>query len=345
MQFLRSYFKKIFHDYILLFVLAGLVVLHTFLIARHLTGHYDIQAGESFYSFLSYLILLELSLLGLYLFYVFSLQRFKEPLQNFKASAEKLGIDVNTPPTPIFGPKIVRDAANAINKMQLRIRELITTRTQLLAAISHDLRNPITRLKLRTQFIEDKVMAEKIQNDLTDMEMMINSVLNFASEDSLQEQKISLDIVSLLSSICEDFIDEGQAVTMNIPSERHIILGKRLALKRTFTNLIQNALKYGKNADVTLSVTQTHIIIMIEDNGPGIPENEISQVFQPFYRTSTARKNHAGFGLGLSIAQEVIHGHQGFISLENRAKGGLRTKIKFLSFNKLIPIPPKHSLT
>lgn len=297
------------------------------LIALHLTGQYDIKSGESFYSFLSYLILIELVLLGLYLFYVFSLQRFKEPLQNFKASAEKLGIDVNSPPTPIFGPKIVRDAANAINKMQLRIRELVTTRTQLLAAISHDLRNPITRLKLRTQFIKDKEMADKIQGDLTDMEMMINSVLNFASEDSLQEQKVSLDIVSLLSSICEDFIDEGKAVTMDIVPQRQIILGKRLALKRTFTNLIQNALKYGESAHVTLTVTQAHIIITIDDNGPGIPVDEIEQVFQPFYRTSTARNNHAGFGLGLSIAQEVIRVHQGSISLHNRESGGLQVKI------------------
>jgi signal transduction histidine kinase len=320
--------KKILQDYILLMVLTGFIAFHTTLIVFHLTNKFNFYGVTNFYAFLTYAIFFELSLLGLYLFYVFSLQRFKEPLRIFKCSAEKLGIDLNASPSHIFGPQMVRDAADAINKLQLRIQDLIKTRTQLLAAISHDLRNPITRLKLRTQFIEDKTIAEKIQNDLTDMELMISGVLNFTREDSFKEQKIAFDIVSLVSAVCEDFMDIGNDVTLEKNQERKVYFGRRLAFKRTFTNLIQNAIKYGEKAHVILEVDASAISIIIEDNGPGIPEDEMTLVLKPFYRSEFSRESHSGFGLGLTISNEIIRAHEGTLTLENREKGGLRVKVR-----------------
>jgi signal transduction histidine kinase len=265
------------------------------------------------------LILMEMTLIGLILFYNFSLQRFTIPLQNFKQSAERLGIDVNATPIRVYGTKLVQETANAMNKMQARLQDLINTRTKMLAAISHDLRTPITRLKLRAYLIEDDSQAKKILADLDDMEAMINSILLFAREDFSQNKKIVFDLNSLLASICDDFSDNGYPIHANLLGERLPYLGCPLALKRTFNNLIQNALKYAGKVWVQLNVNAKKIAIIIEDNGPGIPEQELQKVFQAYYRAkNTVSESSTGAGLGLTIAYEIIHAHNGTIKLRNR---------------------------
>lgn len=265
------------------------------------------------------LIFIEMVLVGLILFYNFSLQRFRIPLKNFKESAERLGIDVNATPVPVYGDKLARETASAMNKMQIRLQDLINTRTKMLAAISHDLRTPITRLKLRAYLIGNEEQAKKMVADLDEMEAMINGVLVFAREDFTRERKIIFDLNALLAAICDDHADQNHNIHAHLLKQRLPFLGSPLALKRTFNNLIQNALKYGNEVWLKLKCTSENIIIEIEDNGPGIPKQELNNVFQAYYRVqSTTIESSTGAGLGLTIAHEIIHAHRGTIKLKNR---------------------------
>lgn len=299
----------------------------SFQIKKDFWLNYQLVPVYTLYQLLVYLVLFDFLILGLYLFYLFSLQRFNLPLINFKNSAEKLGIDINARPTKIFGPKVVQEAADAMNKLQMRIKDLISIRTQMLAAISHDLRTCVTRLKLRAHFLPESPHLGKIYDDLSDMELMIEDILNFAGEDMIKEKKINFDIVVLLFSICEDFMDQNHPIHINSNCLRLTFFGRRLSFKRTFTNLIQNALKYAGEVWVDIHCADNIILINIEDNGPGIPQDELEQVFQPFYRSSRARETHVGSGLGLTIAYEVINAHNGTIQITNRDQGGLHVKI------------------
>lgn len=281
--------------------------------------NYSEVNATSSYSIAVLLIFIEMFLIGLVLFYNFSLQRFSIPLQNFKDSAERLGIDVNATPIRVYGTKLVRETANAMNKMQARLQDLINRRTKMLAAISHDLRTPITRLKLRACFLEGQEQASKIIADLDEMETMINGILLFAREDYTSNKKIIFDLNSLLASICDDYADLNRPIHAELLGQRLPFLGSPLALKRVFNNLIQNAFKYSSEVWVRLSCVDKRITIMIEDNGPGIPNDELAKVFQPYYRAkNVVSQSSAGAGLGLTIANEIIHAHNGKIQLRNR---------------------------
>jgi signal transduction histidine kinase len=275
------------------------------------------------YETLIYLVFLDFLILGLYLFYVFSLHRFEAPLQSLKYSAEKLGIDLNATPEKTFGPTIVREAANAMKQLQIRLRSLIATRTQMLAAISHDLRTYITRLKLRIHLLPYSERLEKVYEDLNDMEAMIEDVLNFSGEDILKEKKANFDIIVLLFSTCEDLMDEGLPIHISSNSYHVVFFGCRVAFKRMFINLLQNALKYAREVWVKVHCDDNTLQITFEDNGPGIPDADLQKVFKPFYRAPETRERHVGFGLGLTIAHEVVKFHNGKITITNREKGGL----------------------
>jgi signal transduction histidine kinase len=281
------------------------------------------------HEFATMLILAELIIIGSILFYSFSLQRLSIPLRKFKKTAERLGRDINTKPAQEHGPKLVRETASVMNKMQNRITNLIQTRTQMLAAISHDLRTPITRLKLRAQFISQDNYAKKIVEDLDEMEKMIDGILSFAREDNMQEKKVVFDFNSLLTSICEDFIDQNKPVHITTDEKQKPFLGSPLAIKRAISNIIQNALKYAGEVWVTFDYLYDQVVVMIEDNGPGIPEDALSKVFQPFYRVQNPDANSTGVGLGLTIAHEVVHAHSGSITLKNRPEKGLCVTLTF----------------
>lgn len=257
----------------------------------------------------------------------FLVQIVTAPLRALGRSAERMGTDVGGASLQESGPDEVRQATRALNLLQDRIRTLIASRTQMFAAISHDLKTPITRLRLRADLLENGVQREKIVSDLDEMESMIASVLAFLREDSDKEQVQIIDLAALLRTICDDVIDAGRRVDASgiAPAE---VRGKSLALKRAFTNLIDNACKYGGEAEVRLTTLDHQIRVAIDDRGPGIPEGEREKVFAPFYRIESSRsRTTGGTGLGLTAARSIVQSHGGDIALSDRPGGGLRVTV------------------
>ncbi|NEQ99951.1 MAG: HAMP domain-containing protein [Cyanothece sp. SIO2G6] len=256
--------------------------------------------------------------IGIWLLSVWATRRITDPLLHFAAAADRLGMDVNAPPLPEHGSKELRQAAQAFNQMQERLQRLIGDRTFMLAAISHDLRTVLTRLRLRAEFIDNPVQQQKAAADLTQMEMMLTSTLNFAKEDSAPEPRTTLDLASLLQSICDDLTDAGYQ-TLCEPHPRVSIPGQPTALRRALTNLVENAAIYGQEATVTLSVLSSGVEVMISDRGPGIPPEMRENVFKPFFRLEQSRNRETGgTGLGLAVARTVIRRHGGEIRLQDR---------------------------
>jgi len=276
----------------------------------------------------SFSIAFSITLLLSILLCFWALRRLTNPLVKFAHAAKRLGRDVNAPPIPETGPVELRDIVHAFNEMQDRIRQLISGRTQFLAAISHDLRTPITRLKLRAEYIMDPKNQEKVQRDLDEMTTMIDSTLSFARNTHLEEPLVWFDIVALLEALCDDLVATGRDVTFKSAETKVRFHGRNLALKRTFTNLIENGVKYGECARVNLTTQSKHLLVDIDDEGPGIPENEQEKVFEPFYRVESSRSRETGgTGLGMAIARDVILAHGGTIELINRQEGGLRVSL------------------
>lgn len=290
------------------------------------------SVGPASWRMLTILISLQCVFTIALLFYIWGVNKFTIPLKNFTKAAERLGLDLNAKPLQEYGSGIVRDTATAINRMQKRISDLIHERTQMLAAISHDLRTPITRMKLRAQFVEDKFIQEKLLNDLDDMEAMVNETMHFSGNDNLREKKVRLDLNALLRSVCTDQIDTGFAVSYTGTKQRAAFFGRPLALKRAFTNLIDNAIKYGGQADVSLTVTPKHITVTVADKGPGINPEEYENVFMPFYRGEESRsRKTGGIGLGLAVTRDILHAHEGTITLEANQPQGLKVIVRFLN--------------
>jgi signal transduction histidine kinase len=256
--------------------------------------------------------------LAIMLLSVLAVRRAAKPLALLAAAAQRLGRDVTAPPVPITGPREVRAAASAFNEMQTRLRRFVEDRTQMIAAISHDLRTPITRLKLRAEFVDDDEQRIKMLSDLDEMEAMIASTLAFARDDAAREVRRPLDLALLLEVLCDEFDARYQG-----PANLTINAGVS-GLKRAFANLLENARKYGGGAEVALRAEDEQIVVTIMDNGPGIPEAEMDRVFAPFYRLETSRnRDTGGTGLGLSVARSAIRAHGGDIALTNRSEGGL----------------------
>ena len=269
------------------------------------------------------LITLEIIMAAALLISAWSIHRFTRPLTKFKEGAERLGVDLNTKPLHIeYGPPIVKDTANTINKMQERIQHLLQSRTNMLAAISHDLRTPITRMKLRLQLdanAMDTAIQQKNIKDLEEMETMITQTLSFAREGRHKEEKVRLDLASLLDTLTEECADLAEPVTLSMTPRSLPVYGRPIALKRALTNLINNGLHYGGKVHIIVKLKSKKVQILIDDEGPGIPEQDRNQVFEPFYRREPSRsKNTGGVGLGLAVTRDIIHAHDGTIQLQNR---------------------------
>ncbi len=271
---------------------------------------------------------LSLMAIGVIIVSVWIIRKVTKPLRVFTAASKRLGKDVDAPPLVVTGPNELKEATSAFNEMQDRLRQLIENRTQMLAAISHDLRTPITLLRLRAEFVEDREQKEKMQATLSDMEKMVSSTLSFAKEDAVQEDVERVDIGALLESICDDYQDTGKDVTFENRTE--IIASCRpLSLRRALSNIIENGLKQGSKVDVSIKQCPSHIQITLTDNGPGLPQQELEKVFTPFYRPDTARgPGTGGIGLGLSVVRSIIDKHGGKIELSNANSGGLRACIE-----------------
>jgi signal transduction histidine kinase len=252
-----------------------------------------------------------------------------KPLGTFARAAQRLGTDVKAPPIPESGPAEVRQVIRAFNEMQDRIRRFVEDRTQMIAAISHDLGTPITRLRLRAEFIEDAAQQKKMLADLDDMEKMVFSTLSFARDEAAGEPRASVDLRTLLQRVCDDMEDAGHTVLLDV-GDNTVAYGCRpVALRRAVTNLIDNAIKYGRQARVSLEETTDSVLIRIDDDGPGIPEELREEVFKPFRRLEASRSRETGgAGLGLTVARTIIRAHGGDIALVNRSEGGLRVELR-----------------
>ncbi len=258
---------------------------------------------------------------------VWAVRRATRPLGMLAAAAARLGTDVNAPEIPEGGPREVARAAKAFNEMQRRLRGFVEDRTQMLAAISHDLRTPITRLRLRAEFMEDGEQREKMLADLDEMETMIAATLFFARDDAAREPRTSLDLAALLQSLVSDRADSAADAHFDGPDHLEF-QGRPLSLKRAFDNLIGNALKYGHTARVGLIAEKEGVHVSVDDDGPGLPAGELERVFTPFYRVERSRSRETGgVGLGLSVVRSVIRAHGGEVTLVNRAEGGLRATV------------------
>ena len=246
------------------------------------------------------------------------------PLAIFVKAADRLGRDVNAPPLPESGPREVRHAVSTFNEMQSRIRRFVEDRTRMLAAISHDLRSPITRLRLRTEMLEDGEPRERMLADLDEMEAMVASTLDFARGEAADEPTETIDLAATIETICDNATDIG--LSAHYAWEARLLCSCRpVALKRALTNLVENAARYGGAATVRTKRTPHTIEVVIEDNGPGIPEAEMEKVFIPFYRLEGSRnRKTGGVGLGMTVARTIVRAHGGDIRLENRSEGGLR---------------------
>lgn len=250
------------------------------------------------------------------------------PLRRFAAAANRLGIDMNAPSLDEAGPREVRLAAAAFNKMQRRLRAFVEDRTRMLAAVSHDLRTPLTRLRLRAEFIDDEAVRDKMLEDLAEMEAMIGSTLAFARDEAGQEPIQPLDINAAVAKLVDDMRDSGNVVGLSPASAPLQIMGRRMALRRAFGNLIDNAVKYGTRAEVGITEAGDTVMVTIDDHGPGIPDAEFDNVFRPFFRLEASRsRDTGGTGLGLSVANDIIRAHGGEIRLANRPEGGLRVTV------------------
>lgn len=274
------------------------------------------------------------SLLAAILFFMililcfWTIRRLAFPVTEFVAAAQKLGMDVNVVPFAKTGNPEIDTIINSFNQIQMRVRKLVNDRTQMLAAISHDLRTPITRLKLRIEALSDVELQQKIASDLEEMEAMLTAVLTFAKEDVCNDVLERFDLSALLESTCNDMLDVGYDVVYQSEIARLPFFGCLNTLKRAFTNLLNNAVKYGVRAEVRLYCKDDKAVIEIDDFGSGIPAHELAKVFEPFYRVERSRsRKTGGTGLGLTIARDTIYAHNGTITLINRSMGGLRVTI------------------
>jgi len=259
--------------------------------------------------------------------YVWRFNKFSPLLKNFRFAAQQLGIEVRSYPTKKRGSSQIEAVSNAMKQLQQRIMDLVQRRNQLLACISHDLKTPITRLQLQLPFIHDANRAAAIEEELTEMNAMLNQLIQFAQHDPVTEKLVKLDLVSLLQSIADRTLQDAQETTLYTELTRAVIQGRSLALKRAFTNVVNNAAKYASKVIIHLEKNEHEYIIHVDDNGPGINPAEIDKVFIPFYRCQESKLEKHGSGLGLTITKEAIQTHHGKIVLHNRAEGGLRVSI------------------
>jgi signal transduction histidine kinase len=252
---------------------------------------------------------------------LFVARRISRPLRHLAKSAERLGRGEELESLPEKGPDDIRGTVAAFNRMQIRLRRFLDDRTRMLAAIGHDLRTPITSLRLRTEFISDAETREKFAATLDEMQGMAEAALSFAQSESITEPTRVVDLNALLESICDDQADLG----WNVEFQRDGRLPyacRPTALRRAIRNVIENAVRYGEGARVALGSSEQGVEIVVEDDGPGIPEADREKVFNPFVRLETSRsRDTGGVGLGLSIARSIFRGHGGDIALSGKGPG------------------------
>ncbi len=253
---------------------------------------------------------------------------FTEPIKAFARAAESLGRNPNGPPIAVDGPAELGAVARSFNLMQERLRAYVQERTEMVGAIAHDLRTPLTRLAFRIEAAPESI-REKAAEDIAEMEAMIQAAMAFVRDGSDPGERAALELRSLLESITDDMVAVGFDVTLEA-GETVVIDGVSLSLKRLFTNLVANAVKFGSCARIRLSVEAGQVTVYVDDDGPGLPETELERVFDPFYRTDPSRnRKTGGIGLGLAVARTIASAHGGKVRLVNLPERGLRAIVQF----------------
>ena len=249
-----------------------------------------------------------------------------QPIKRLAQAALELGHDIGRPPLQMQGPKECREATQVFNQMQAQIQQQLSDRDRFVAAVSHDLRTPLTRLRLRAEGIEHPEQRRKFQQDIVEMDEMIRATLDYLRGSADPEARVLLDIHALVDSLREDHAASGHEVS--VVGSAAPLMAQASALRRCVVNLVENAIRYGECAQIRLIDTPDSLCIEVHDRGPGLPEGELNKVMAPFYRVEGSRnRQHGGVGLGLSIAHDIARHHQGQLQLSNAAAGGLVARL------------------
>ncbi len=258
---------------------------------------------------------------------VLVLSRLTQPLKELAQAAAALGRGESAAKLEEKGPREVQDTIRAFNDMQERLSRFVLDRTKMLAALGHDLRTPITTLRLRAEFIEEDEVRQKILQTLDEMLEMAEATLSFAREEAAQEKTRLVDVAALISTVCADLTDTGYPIEC-ADTGSFTIRCRPSGLKRALRNILENAVAYGRRARVFVEHRRADVAIVVDDDGPGIPQGDMERVFGPFVRLENSRNmDTGGVGLGLAIARSIVRNHGGDITLKNRAEGGLRVTI------------------
>lgn len=258
---------------------------------------------------------------------IWTAKRSLRPIDQLVDAARRLGVERHASPIDTQGLGDFTVIGDAINEMQNRIKGFIDERTQMLAAISHDLRTSLTRLRLTAEELPEDEAKHTLIRNMEEMEQMVSATLTFAGDDLKREQSEHVDIAALLITICDSFSDMGARAEYSGPDHLFAVC-QPVAIKRAFVNVIDNAIKYGDLAHVELGSTEQFIRVTIRDHGPGIPAELVERAFRPFSRLEQSRNRETGgVGLGLAIARDIVSAHGGTISLRTRAEGGLEAEL------------------
>jgi signal transduction histidine kinase len=269
---------------------------------------------------------------------IFIASRISRPLRNLARSAEALGRGENLPPIPEGGPEEIRRTAEAFNRMQSRLHRFVEDRTKMLAAIGHDLRTPLTSLRLRAEFVKDQETQQKMLSTIDEIQAMTEAAIAFARGESTVEETRDIELDALIGSICDDQSDLGHPVNY-VEAEQTPYRCRPDGLRRAVRNVVENAVRYGGEAKVFIRHTATTVDIVVEDRGPGIPEAMREKVFAPFFRLEVSRnKDTGGIGLGLSIARAIVRQHGGDISFLCGERG-MQTIISLPREGIVDPVP------
>lgn len=259
--------------------------------------------------------------------YVFA-RRLSAPARLLALAAERLGRDPQAAPLEVRGSSEVAAAAAAFNDMQAKLRRYVDDRTAMVGAVAHDLRTPLTRLRFRIESAPEEQRA-KMAADIEQMEQMISATLTFVRDASRPAERTRLELSSLLESLCDEMAETGADTDIIARGDKVVIVGDPMALRRLFTNLLENAVKFGGRARARVFQEEAYAVVEIADDGPGIPACDIERVFEPFYRREPSRSRQTGgIGLGLAVVRSIARGHGGDVILHSRQGGGLTARVQ-----------------
>ena len=261
------------------------------------------------------------------LFTVLAARRFAGPIKELARAVHGFGVNPQAPAIAETGPRELRQVIRTFNEMKAQIQKFVSYRTMMLAAISHDLRTPLTRMRLRGELLEDAEQQARLFRDVDEMQAMVDGALAFFRDDAVSEPTTAFDLANVLLTLTNDYADQRIDIRYEGPAHA-IFQGRPFALKRALANLVDNAIKYATPPTIELLREADAYVVLIRDRGPGIPEHALANVFLPYYRVEKSRnRNTGGVGLGLTVAQAIVQGHGGEIRLRSPSQGGLEARI------------------